>query len=202
MLKLLRSLLSGRSQPSTTSTQTEPDQSLSDTEILKEHFSPSKEARQALKRFTQLISRHLGSEESKRLTNRVMACLQPGDTVEEALVNGLVDERGQQHGKWMLLSVDWRASDEVEWQANELLQAFDITVPWHFGEAKGRTVPEAMLAFSSWVGQYGLSLLHLGGDTYAAFLVRHADLPAAIELASQAGLSVQDEADYARDNLS
>jgi len=189
MFTLLRNLLDR------TPSQPEPDENLSDTQILKEYFSPSKEARQALKRLTALITRQLGSDESKRLTNRVMACLQPGDAVEEALVNGLIED-----GR-MLLSVDWRAADEVAWQANALLRAFGVTAPWELAVAEAATVPRALLALSAWAGQHGLSLLHIGGDGYAAFLVRNADLPAVLDLAAQAGLTLHDEAAFARENL-
>ena len=180
--------------------EADPDEHLSDTQILKEYFSPSKEARQALKRFTELITRHLGSDESNRLTNRVMACLRPGEAVEEALVNGLVEDDGP-HGKPVLLSVDGRAADEVEWQANALLQAFGVTETWELALAEPATVPRALLALSARAGQDGLTLLHIGGDGYAALLVRDADLLAVMELAAQAGLTLHDEAAFARDNL-
>jgi len=172
-----------------------PDDNLSDTQILKEYFSPSKEARQALKRLAALITLHLASDESKRLTNRVMACLQPGDSVEDALVNGLVEDDR------VLLSVDWRAADEVAWQANALLRAFGVTEPWELALAEPATVPRALLALSAWAGRHGLSLLHIGGDGYAAFLVKDADLPVVMDLAAQAGLTLHDEAAFARDNL-
>lgn len=202
MFKLLRTFFGRTSQPPAPSIQPDPEQELSDTEILQEYFSPPKEVRQALKRFTQLISRHLGSEESKRLTNRVMACLQPGETIEDALISGLVGENGQQDGKWIMLSADWREVDELEWQANRLLQAFGITTPWQLEEAERTTLPHALLALSAWVRQHGLSLMHVRADSYAAFLVDDKDLPAVIELASQAGLTVQDGDEFARENLS
>jgi hypothetical protein len=196
---LLKKLF-GQQAPALPAATAEADENLSDKQILKEYFSPSKEARQALKRLTALITRHLGSEESKRLANRVMACLQPGEAVEEALVNGLVEDDGP-HGNPVVLSVDWRAADEVAWQANALLQAFGVTAPWELAVAEPATVPRALLALSAWAGQHGLSLLHIGGDGYAAFLVRNADLPAVLDLAAQAGLTLHDEAAFARENL-
>jgi len=183
--------------------EVEVDETLSDIQILQEYFSPPKKARQALRQFMLLISQRLGVHESKRLTNRVMACLQPGKTTDEALVHGLVDERGQQHGQWVLIHLDCRATEEVEWQANEVLRTHGVTVSWHLGEIEGMTPPQALGAFSIWVRQYGLSLLHLQtGDTdWCAFLVEESNSLQVLQLAEQAGLKVQREEEFLADHL-
>ena len=90
MLKLLTKLL-GRDLTAPPETTGEDDGSLSDTQILKEYFSVSKQTKQALRHFVTLITAHLGVEESRRLTKSVLSHLGPGVTTSEAIENGILD---------------------------------------------------------------------------------------------------------------
>ncbi|WP_219114467.1 hypothetical protein [Janthinobacterium sp. UMAB-56] len=133
----------------------EEDENLSDAQILKEYFSASTQAKQALRRFLTLITAQLGTEESQRLTKLVISHLGRGDTTSEAIESGILDDEGQRRGKWVLLQVDWKATEEVEWQANELLTVAGINETWHLQGGTRTTVPRALLEFSSWVKPRG-----------------------------------------------
>lgn len=199
MLKLLKKLFQ---QQETTRPALEADEALSDTQILQEYFSPSEEAKETLREFLRLISYHLGVHESERLTDCVMSCLQPGQTNDEALLDGLVDERGQQHGKWLLIHLDFRATDELEWQANEVLQAHGIKELWHLSKTNEMSPPQALGEFSIWVQNYGLNLLHLqAGDTdWCAFVVQESDSFQVLQLAEKAGIKVQKNREFLLEN--
>jgi hypothetical protein len=182
----------------------EEDESLSDAQILKEYFSVSRQAKQALRRFVTLITAQLGVEESQRLTKSVISHVRPGDTTSEAIENGILVD-GQRRGKWVLLQVDWEATEEVEWQANELLIVAGITETWHPQGGTNVTVPRALLQFSSWVKPRGFCLLHLdlGHDACYALLVLAEKLEEIRRAAEDAGLKVQKsdefEGEHARD---
>lgn len=202
MLKLLSKLL-GRDLTAPREPTIEEDESVSDAQIREEFFSVSKEVKQALKRFIALITVQLGAVESQRLIAAVMSNLEPGDTPSEAIQNGLLDD-GQRRGKWLLIQVDWNATEEVEWQANELLTVAGITETWHLQGETEMTVLRALMQFSAWVKPRGFSLLHLdlGHDAYYAFLVLAEKSEEIRRAAEEAGLKVQEsdafEGEHAR----
>lgn len=158
----------------------------------------SNAARQALERFIVLVTAHLEEEERRRLVKGVLSPLHPGQTVEDAIQNGILDD-GQRTGQWLLLQVDWKAADEVEWQANELLLAAGIDDTWELDDEEEASVPQALLAFSSWVERHGMRLLHLdlGHDAYYALLMRQEKVDETLRAARDAGLILRDAAAFA-----
>ncbi|MCA1326293.1 hypothetical protein [Herbaspirillum sp. alder98] len=201
MLKLLSKLL-GRDLTAPPAPTVEEEETLSDAQILKEYFSVSKQNKQALRRFVSLITVQLGVKESQRLTTSVISHLEPGSTASEAIENGILDD-GQRRGKWVLLQVDWKATEEVEWQANELLAAAGIADTWHMESSTKATVPHALLEFSSWVKPRGLRLLHLdlGDDAYYALLALADQLEEIVQAAEDAGLKIQESDDFEREHV-
>lgn len=201
MLKLL-SRLWGRKSASPKVHSLEEEEILSDAQIIKEYWPVSEEDDQALRRFVRLITVQLGAEESDRLTTLVMSDREPGDAIE-AGINAILDEDGQRRGKWVLIQVDWKATEEVEWQANELLTAAGIAETWHMKSGTKVTVPHALVEFSTWVRPRGFRLLHLdlGDDAYYALLVREEQLEEIVLAAEDAGLDVQESDDFEREQL-
>ncbi|MCW5300528.1 hypothetical protein DXT88_20365 [Herbaspirillum lusitanum] len=201
MLKLLSKLL-GRDLTAPRVPTVEEEETLSDAQILKEYFSVSKQNKKALRRFVRLITVQLGVEEGQRLTTSVISHLGPGNTASEAIENGILDD-GQRRGKWVLMQVDWKATEEVEWQANELLTVAGITETWHMESETKATVPHALVEFSSWVKPRGLRLLHLdlGDDAYYALLVSADHLEEIVQAAEEAGLKIQESDDFEREHM-
>lgn len=203
MLKLLSKLL-GRKLTTPPELTVEKEENLSDEQILKEYFPVSKQAKEALRRFITLITAQLEIEESLRLTKSVLSHLEPGVTASEAIESGILDD-GQRRGMWVLIQVDWKATEEVEWQANELLTVAGLKEIWHLQGGARVPVPQALLEFSSWVKQRGFRLLHLdlGHDAYYALLVLKGTSEETVRAADEAGLKVQEsdefEAEHARD---
>src|SRR5450830_1557349 len=196
MLKLLSKLL-GRDLTAPAVPTVEEEETLSDAQILKEYFSVSKQNKQALRRFVRLITVQLGVEEGQRLTTSVISHLGPGNTASEAIENGILDD-GQRRGKWVLMQVDWKATEEVEWQANELLTVAGINETWHLQGGTHTTVPKALLEFSSWVKPRGGRLLHLdlGNDAYYALLMSEEKSAEIVQTAKEAGLKVKESDEF------
>lgn len=174
----------------------------SNEQLLRAHFSFSEEAGQALGRFVSLISGHLGSGESERLSSLAVSRLRLGDTADDAIADSLLGDDGQRPGKWLLLQVDWKATEEVEWQANELLAAAGLTERWQLQDGPDTTVPQALLAFSAWAEHLGFHLLHLdlGHDAYYALLAPADRSAAMLRAALEAGLKLQDSGAFAAEN--
>lgn len=72
----------------------------------------------------------MGFEESQRLADLVVSKLHEDESMIEAMTNSLLDEY-QHPDKWLLLEVDWKATEEIEWQANKLLAIADVTETWN-----------------------------------------------------------------------
>lgn len=201
MLKLLRKLW-GRDLSAPLEPTVKEDENLLDAQILEEYFSVSTQAKQALERFLTLITAQLGTEESQRLTKLVISHLRCGDTTSGAIESGILDDEGQRRGQWVLLQVDWRDTEEVEWQANELLTVAGITETWHLQGGTNTTVPKVLLEFSSWVKPRGFRLLHLdlGSDAYYALLTSQEKSAEILQIAKEAGLKVQESDEFEVEN--
>tara|TARA_Y100000296_G_scaffold43455_2_gene49936 strand:+ start:5941 stop:6258 length:318 start_codon:yes stop_codon:yes gene_type:complete len=102
-----------------------------------------------------------------------------------------------------LIQVDWKATEEVAWQANELLTAAGIAETWHMKSGTKAAVLHALAEFSTWVRPRGFRLLHLdlGDDAYYALLVREDQLEEIVQAAEDAGLDVQESDDFEREQL-
>jgi hypothetical protein len=160
--------------------------------------------REAMETFMRLVSRQLGDDESERLTRNVLArfddCEDPAgkDDAGEFFLEGLMDDDGQQRGKWMLIQVDWKASDEIDWQANEMLATHGIDDQWEW-DSGGQTVMQGLKVLADRLTKHALTLLSvdLGHDAYYMLIVDNGVAEQAIEVGRRAGLDVMSFQDFA-----
>lgn len=160
--------------------------------------------RDAMASFMRLVSRQLGEGESERLTANVLAQFDDGemaggsDAISNFLYEGLLGDAGQQHGKWMMIQVDWKASDEIDWQVNEMLATRGIDDQWEW-DSDGKTVMQGLKVLSDWLARHALSLLSVdfGHDAYYMLIVDEDVAGQAIELGRRAGLDVMSFPDFA-----
>ncbi|MEV4782041.1 DUF6630 family protein [Burkholderia sp. LMU1-1-1.1] len=160
--------------------------------------------KEAMEQFMRLVTRQLGDEESERLTNNVLAQFD-GSEVNEgwfALTNflceGLLGEEGQEHGKWLMIQVDWKASEEIDWQVNEMLETRGIDDQWEW-DSGGRTVMDGLKVLSDWLPRHALSLLSVdfGQDAYHMLIVDNEIAARVIETGQRAGVDVRSFQDFA-----
>jgi hypothetical protein len=200
MFKLLSSLFS-KNVPAVPELAGSENQVLTDAQLLRAHFSVTEQDEEALRRFVTLITDPLGTEESRRLTELAVSRLRLGDTPADVMHYSLLGEL-QSPGKWLLIQVDWKDTDEVEPQANEMLTIAGVTETWRLQSQTNTTVVQALLAPSSWVEQRGFHLLHLdlGDDAYRALLAAADKSEQIMRAAQDAGLKLQRTSDFAADN--
>lgn len=191
MLKHFKRLFS---RPATTAqADVEP---LSDEAILREYFSPAANAIDALAEFARLVATPLGNTEANRLVAWVRTGGQPGDDIADLLVWAIARDPGEDVAWTLAIWVDWKASDEIEWQANALLDTLGIAARWEWTrDPSEHTVPIGLLDFGNWLRPHGYHLMHVetGGDDYFAFPIRAALLDEALMHAASAGLKVEQD---------
>lgn len=160
--------------------------------------------REAMAGFMRAVSSQLGEHDSARLTNNVLTQLDnhPNpvgkDDVGELFLEGLLEDGGQQSGKWMLMHIDWKASDEIDWQVNDMLSTRGIDEQWEW-DSEGKTVMQGLKVLADWLPKHALSLLSIdfGHDAYYMLIVDDAVAAQAIELGRRAGLDVTSFQDFA-----
>ncbi|ARU21677.1 hypothetical protein ACNRBS_00295 [Ralstonia pseudosolanacearum] len=167
---------------------------LSDDDILRESFSPPAEAIEALAEFARRVAAPLGNTEADRLATRVRAGGQPGDDVADLLVGAIARDPEADVAWTLAIGVDWKASDEIAWQANALLDTLGITARWEWTrDPSEHTVAIGLLDFGDWLRPHGYHLLHVdtGGDDYFAVPLRATLLDEALAHAGRAELKVE-----------
>lgn len=147
----------------------------------------------ALEAFTRLITQQLGAEESARLARHVAA---HGDE----FLTAIGEDESESLGHW-LLQVDWKAYDEVEWQANLMLAAHGVDERWSWPlpqEVAQHRVITAFKSLQHWLEPRGFTLLHIdsGGDDYNAVIVRQQDADEAVRQGVAAGVTVMSHPDF------
>ena len=157
----------------------------------------------ALQRFMRVTTAHLDSREGRRLADAVATGFDAVEDAAQAFEKGVLGEEGQKHGQWLVIQLDWKAHEEIEWQAAELASSFGIPERWNWTTPLGtRTVPDGLCAVAGWAASLGYELMHLdlGHDAYYALMVKREDAQEAYQAARAAGLDVLDTADFARVN--
>lgn len=186
--------LFGPKQQETAKPNIEPDSNLTDAQILREYFSVKPEMKRSLRSFLHIACKNVGEKESRRITASVIRELTPGTSAAEALNASLSSEDGQRKGSWVAISIDWKAVEEINWQANEILHSLDISEEWTPAEPRGAgAVEKHLYAFGAWLAARGYQLLHIDPecDAYIAFVVHESLLQEALELASAAGVKAK-----------
>jgi len=120
-----------------------------------------------------------------------------GDEPCSALTEGLLDpDKGQQLEHLVLLVIDWKGFDGVEYLAPHLTKACGIQEVYPYEQREGMTVVQVLAEFDDWLARFGKRYLHLntGSDEYVGFIV-HADrLGIMIAMATKAGIEARLEA--------
>jgi len=161
------------------------------------------ETKDALQRFMHLVTAHLHSPESRRLSDAVATSFDSCGDAAEAFEDGVLGEEGQKHGRWLVIQVDWKAHEELEWQVTEVASSFGVPERWTWTTPlETRTVSAGLCAVASWASALGYELVHLdlGHDAYYALMVKREDAGPAHKAAMAAGLRVFDTTEFARLN--
>lgn len=160
--------------------------------------------REAMAAFMRLVFEQLGEAESGRLSDNVLKQFDNSedpagkDDIEDFFLEGLLEDAGQQNGKWVLMHLDWRASDEIDWQVNDMLSTRGIADQWEWNY-KGKTVMQGLKVLADWLPKHALSLLSIdfGHDAYYMLIVDDTVAAQAIELGRRASLDVTSFQDFA-----
>jgi hypothetical protein len=154
-----------------------------------------------LQSFLQFIASNLSKNESQRLCRIVKRSLVEGENSLDALMSGI---DGQRKDKLVFIQVDWRASDEIAWQAAVVLKRFGVNEQWICEYKDGvDTVFDMLMNLSRWLLLRDLALMHLetNADFYCSFIVKTSDVVFVKELAMAAELVVYNDAEFVQRNI-
>lgn len=148
---------------------------------------------EALKKLVTLLTEQLGEKTQSLVLKKVIDLSISED--DPVYLFGMATSLGLDEDAFPLsIYVDWKASNEIEWQANRILQALGISDEWlHIKNGDVQTAPSVLLNFDSWLKRHDYCLLHVdtGGDEFLAFSVKQSNVLIALSLAKDAGMDVR-----------
>lgn len=168
-------------------------------------------AGQAFDALIELLTSALAQDEAQRIREVARAAWQARAAEDAAagsfarvdaypvLEEVMAGEQGQRPGQWLIIHIDWRASDEIGWQVADILASRQVQAAWKGAEVEFDTPPAAFAALAQWLRDRGLALLHIetDADAYCAIIVAAAEAGRARSAAEAAGLTVYDPGEFA-----
>lgn len=111
----------------------------------------------------------------------------------DALLEALTEHAQDGEPDWRLvLWVDWKAWDEVEWQAGLMARTRGLPDAFHWERREGEGVEDALAAFAMWLRPLGHRYLswERGEDAHFGFVVPEVEVATFVAAARRAGLDV------------
>ncbi len=164
--------------------------------------------------FIEMLTNAIAEEEAQRIRGVARAAWQARvaqdaaagsfDAVDayQVLEEVAAGEDGQRPGQWLLIHLDWKATDEIGWQVADILAQRNVPPTWKGIDGEFETVAAAFKHLAPWLQQRGLALLDIetDADAYCAFIVDAAQVARARQLAAAARLTVYDAEEFAARN--
>lgn len=150
----------------------------------------SKARRKAFTELLVLIFAHLSLNEAAALAKRGANALTRADEVDTALRDALLPPEDKESSENRgFIACDWKAAEEVKWQADLLCQAHRIPATWQAPEGDLKAV---LQNFEFWLQQQGRQLLCFSvGDSLVAFALPMEHTVAAVNLGKKCKLVIR-----------
>ncbi len=108
---------------------------ISDKEILREFPKPQPVEPQVAAAFSllaDLLTSHLNADSGVNKKKALIRRLKPGASPFDALCDWLFAEAGKRKMQVGVIALDWKAREEIEWQAALLAAAHNIQIGWKY----------------------------------------------------------------------
>ncbi len=201
MLKFLKKIFSASQSKNADPVDTDvPEENIA--ELLDNENGPDLEQLEKnLQKFIQFLAAPLSQTEAQRLWQVARTALYETEDSFEALQEVMSGDDGQQRGQWLLIALDWKASEEIGWQVSEILATLNVQEQWDH-DCEMESVPAAFQALSEWLAARELALLHFetDSDSYCATIIKDSDVAAIKQLAEAAQLTPYDQLDFSKRN--
>ena len=144
---------------------------------------PSKAKRKAFTELLVMIYAHLPPQEAVILVEAMSKLLRRDDDSDTALGEALIPREEQRAKNRGFIAGDWKATDEVQWQADALCRAHGVVPSW---QAPTGTLTILLQSFGDRLKNYRLQLLCFSvGDSFFAFAIPTAKTDLVIALGKQ-----------------
>jgi hypothetical protein len=150
----------------------------------------SKAKRKAFTELLVLIFAHLPPNEAAALAKRGASALTRADEVDTALRDALLPPEDKENSERRgFIACDWKAAEEVKWQADLLCQAHRIPATWQAPEGDLKAVLQNL---DFWLQQQRRQLLCFSvGDSLVAFTLPMEHAVAAVDLGKKFKLAIR-----------
>ena len=168
-----------------------------DGKIIREDFRPgahNEATVDAFRNLAAILTGHLGSGDREKARKRLIAKLKPGIDPEEALERWINQSAELKGVNWGTVQLDWKATDEVQWQATRLLESHSIPITWEYeykddpraasASTRGEVPVDSPLnSLAEALAKAHYTLFRFSpSDSTCAFAVKNADAEAVTEL--------------------
>ena len=141
---------------------------------------PSKVKRKAFTELLTIVYAHLPPQEAARLVEDRSYMLKRGDDSDTALGEALIPNEEEISENRGFIACDWKATEEVQWQADILCRAHGVSASW---QAPSGTVTSLLQSLGDWLQTHRLQLLCFSvGDGLVAFAVPTAKTDSVVAL--------------------
>jgi hypothetical protein len=149
----------------------------------------SKAKRKAFNDLLALIYSHFPPQTADALVQRGSRVLSRGDEVDTALRNALLpEEAAGEESNPGFMACDWKAAEEVQWQANLLCQSHGLSERW---SAPNGSLMSILQDLDAWLHGQGHSLLYFSdGDGLVAFALPTDRVASAIAIGKRLKLAI------------
>jgi hypothetical protein len=178
------------------------------------HLHASQETEAHFLAFVELLTGCVAEDEAQRILRVARAAWRARAAEDTAagsfaqvdacqvLEEVMAGEDGQRPGQWLVIHLDWKATEEVGWQVADILAQRKLQPTWAGIDEEFDTVPAAFMDLAQWLQQRGLALLDIetDADAFCAFIVDDAQVARARQLAQAARLTLYDAEEFAARN--
>lgn len=178
------------------------------------HLHASQEAEAHFLAFVELLTVCVAEDEAQRI-RRVARAVWRARAAEDTAAGAfaqvdayqvleevMAGEDGQRPGQWLVIHLDWKATEEIGWQVADILAQRNVPPTWDGVDQEFDTVAAAFADLAPWLQQRGLALLDIetDADAFCAFIVDRAQIARARQLAQATRLTLYDAEEFAARN--
>jgi hypothetical protein len=153
-----------------------------------------------------VITAHLPVDLGVKAKRQILAKLRPGTEPTDALSQWFCKASSPETKMFGFLAVDWKAREEIQWQADRLLKAHNLPQDWRYSvnddqewkawhDRSEAPVDTPLKSLGRFLSSHGYSLVRFNNDDLVcAFAVRSNQVESVQNICQEAGIPLAGDA--------